>query len=147
VCLKVATTATFKHTSFTGSCAENGGAVAAYGGSIITFEHNTFIGNTATVAGGAVFSHGCSLSFSGNTSFISNRAAQNGGAVYFGALEMDHYRNISFQGWNSFTTNLGSRGGAIFVQMSALEHLPRGITCTLCAIGFGKHILGGVYIW
>jgi len=56
------------------------GAVAAYGGSIITFEHNTFMGNTATVAGGAVFSHGCSLSFSGNTSFKNNQAAQDGGS-------------------------------------------------------------------
>lgn len=113
------TTATFKHTSFTGSCADNGGAVAAYGGSIITFEHNTFIGNTATVAGGAVFSHGCSLSFLGNTSFKNNQAVQDGGAVYFGALDMDHYNNISFQGWNKFTNNSGSRGGAIFVQINS----------------------------
>ena len=113
------TTATLNHTSFTGSCADNGGAVAAYGGSIVTFEHNTFIGNTATMAGGAVFSHGCSLSFSGNTSFKSNQASQDGGAVYFGALDMDHYNNISFQGWNIFTHNSGNRGGAIFVQINS----------------------------
>ncbi len=111
------TVSLFQDCSFENSTAVNGGAMAVYGGSNVTFLGRTdFTGNTATWKGGAIYANNSIITFSGKTTFAVNHVLfayfGRGGAVY-----ADERNTLSFSGNSNFEGNTAEfDGGAMYAE-------------------------------
>ncbi len=133
------TVSVFQDCSFENSTAVNGGAMALYSGSNVTFLGLTvFTGNTATQKGGAIYADNSLVAISGKSTFTDNHSV-SGGALY-----TDYNNNLSFSGNSSFEENTADIGGGV---VYAWENNALRFSGNNAFEGNTAVIGGAVYAW
>ena len=96
----------------------NGGAILAYGNTVLSFNGaSTFINNSGTIGGAIYISGNTVLSFNGSSNFINNEAYYYRG----GAIQATN-ASLNFNGTSNFTNNLAANyGGAIITHNTLLN--------------------------
>ena len=91
----------------------NGGAILAYGNTVLSFNGaSTFINNSGTIGGAIYISGNTVLSFNGSSNFINNEAY-----YYHGGAIQATNALLNFNGTSNFINNLAANyGGAIITH-------------------------------
>ncbi len=101
---------------FIGGFVNNGGALAAISGALVTINESTLSNNTAFWGGGAIFAEDDSFVELNNSTLANNTTSQRGGAL--AAINAQ----ISVQN-SVLLNNTASRGGAVWLTMNSTANI------------------------
>ena len=117
VLIKYSTVEFLGHANFVGNSAAEGGAITAVDSALSLSGNVRFARNTAE-CGGAMYIQTSDVQMLANIAFESNSASLFGGAIV-----VQHQSNLTTYGNLTCTSNTAGRGGAIYIQSSAVQLL------------------------